>query len=162
LTVKLITVRTSITPGGFMLRLAFTCALVLGATLGCRSKRASETANLSDTSRTTGPTATTLPEDTTPAVRTYSFDQRQEFAQSIRRQLTQLDQEIDQLAGQVKSKGGAVSDRAVANIRATRKTVDRELKRLDAATAANWEQVKGGVNHSLDRLNESIEGAQPK
>jgi hypothetical protein len=144
-----------------MLRLALACALLLGVTLGCRSKRASETAGVSDASATTG-AATTLPEDTTSSVRTYSFDQRQEFAQSIRQQLTQLDQEIDELAGQVKSKGGAVSDRALAGIRASRKTVDREVKRLDAATAANWEQVKSGVNNSLDRLNESIEGAQPK
>jgi hypothetical protein len=40
--------------------------------------------------------------------------------------------------------------------------VDRNLKRVDAATAANWEQVKKTVNQSVERLNESIEEAQPK
>jgi hypothetical protein len=55
-----------------------------------------------------------------------------------------------------------VSDRALANIRATRKTVDRNLRRVDGATAANWDQAKSAVNQSVDRLTESIEAAQPK
>jgi len=49
-----------------------------------------------------------------------------------------------------------------ANIRAARRTVDRNLKRIQGATAANWEQVKRGVSQSVENLNESIEGAQPK
>jgi hypothetical protein len=40
--------------------------------------------------------------------------------------------------------------------------VDRNLKRADAATAANWDQVKSAVTQSVDRLTESIEAAQPK
>jgi hypothetical protein len=143
-----------------MQRLALVCALLLGASLGCRRNQPSDTGGVTDTTR---PTVTTPPvEDTAPAVRDFSFDRRQEFAQSIRQQLAQLDQRIDQLASEAKSKGGAVSDRAIANIRATRKTVDRNLKRLDAATATSWDQVKRDVSQGVDRLNESIEGAQPK
>jgi hypothetical protein len=40
--------------------------------------------------------------------------------------------------------------------------VDRNLRKAQAATAANWEQVKRGVNQSVDNLTETIEGAQPK
>src|SRR4051812_22379903 len=100
-----------------MRRLALAFALLLGTTLGCRSKKPSDTGGVTDTTRTT---VTTPPpaEDTAPAVRDFSFDQRQEFAQSVRQQLAQLDQRIDQLATEAKSKGGAVSDRALANIRA--------------------------------------------
>src|SRR4029453_7662504 len=103
-----------------MLRLALTAALLLGATLGCRSKQTSNAdTNTTDTSITT---ATTVPE---PAASTapgdYSFDERQQFTESIRQQLATADQQIEELAAQVKSAGGAVSDRALANIRATRK-----------------------------------------
>jgi hypothetical protein len=73
-----------------------------------------------------------------------------------------VDQQINELSDQAKSKGGAVSDRALASIRTARKAVDRSLSRVDAATAANWEQVRRGITQGVERLSESIEAAQPK
>jgi HPt (histidine-containing phosphotransfer) domain-containing protein len=144
-----------------MRRLALLSALLLGASLGCRSKQTSNAdANSIDTSITT---TTTLPEPAaSTAPRDFSFDERQQFTESIRQQLATADQQIEELAAQVKSAGGAVSDRALANIRATRKAADRDLRRVEAATAANWEQVQTTVNRTVDRLSESIEAAQPK
>jgi small-conductance mechanosensitive channel len=143
-----------------MRQLAFAAMTLLLTTAGCRSKQTATAGGEPDTSVTVSapapePAASNAPRD-------FSFDQRQQFTESVRQQLATADQQIKELAGQVKSKGGAVSDRALANIRATRKTVDRNLKRVDAATAANWDQVKSGVSQSVDRLTESIEAAQPK
>jgi hypothetical protein len=143
-----------------MRRLAFTALMLLLATAACRSKQTANATSEPDTSTTAAapapePAASTAPRD-------FSFDQRQQFTESVRTQLATADQQIKELASQVKSKGGAVSDRALANIRASRKSVDRSLKRADAATAANWDQVKSAVSQSVDRLTESIEGAQPK
>lgn len=137
-------------------------ALLLTISAGCRKKQTSETAGVGDTTRAA--TAAPAPEvrDTAPAVREFGFSQRQEFAQSIRQQLAGIDRQIRELADQAKSKGGAVSDRALVNIRASRRAVDRNLNRINAATAANWEQVKRGVYQSVDNLTESIEAAQPK
>jgi hypothetical protein len=137
-------------------------ALTVAVTIGCRKKQTSETGGVGDTTRTT--TVAPAPEfrDTDPPLRQFGIDQLQEIAQSIRPQLAGIDQQIKELASQAKSKGGAVSDRALANIRASRRAVDRSLTRINSATAANWEQVKGGVNQSVDRLTESIQGAQPK
>jgi hypothetical protein len=134
--------------------------LLLAITAGCRSKQTANAGGEPDTSVTESapapePAASTAPRD-------FSFDQRQQFTESVRQQLATTDQQIKELASQVKSKGGAVSDRALANIRATRKTVDRNLRRVDGATAANWDQAKSAVNQSVDRLTESIEAAQPK
>jgi hypothetical protein len=144
-----------------MIRLALAGALLLVAALGCRSKQTSNAdAGTTDTSMTTTTTAPEPAASTGP--RDFSFDERQQFTESIRQQLATADQQITELAGQVKSKGGAVSDRALANIRATRKAADRDLRRVEAATAANWEQVKTEANRSVDRLSESIEAAQPK
>ena len=140
-------------------------SLVITATFGCRSKQTSGAGSPSDTTvSTTAPdTAAPAPEPSAPtSPREFAFDQRQAFVRSIRQQLANADQQIQELAGQVKSKGGAVSDRALAAARTARKLVDRNLKRVDAATAANWEQVKKSVNQSVERLNESIEEAQPK
>ena len=138
---------------------------LLIATLGCRKQRSNETGGVSDTA-TTPPAATTAAapaaDDTATAPPEFTFDQRQNFVQSIRQQLTEIDRQIEELSAQAKSRGGAVSDRALTNVRTARRTVDRDLSRVNAATAANWEQVRQGVTRSVENLNEAIEVAQPK
>jgi hypothetical protein len=136
-------------------------AVLLASTLSCRKHQTPETGGVTDTTPA-APVVAPAVRDTTPTVPQFGFDQRKEFAQSIRQQLTGIDRQIKELASQAKSRGGAVSDHALANIRAERKALDRNLKRVDAATAANWEQVKRGVNQSVEKLTDSIEGAQPK
>jgi hypothetical protein len=148
-----------------MRRFAFASAtFVLIVSLGCRKQRTNETGGVSDT--TSPPTATDAPApanvDTASAPPEFTFDQRQNFAQSIRQQLTDIDRQIKDLSAQAKSRGGAVSDRALNNVRAARRTVERDLSRVNAATAANWEQVRQGVTRSVENLNEAIEVAQPK
>jgi hypothetical protein len=147
-----------------MRRFTLAAILILASTIGCRKRQASDTGGMTDSTRTQRPAAepTPPPPDTSSSVPTYGFDQRQQFAQSIRQQLSGLDQQIKDLAAQAKSRGGAVSDRALANIRASRRAVDGNLRRSDAATAANWEKVKQGVTRSVDNLTEAIQGAQPK
>lgn len=143
-----------------MRRLAFAAAvLLLAATLGCGDRKNRESAGVSDTMP-----AVTTPEapDVAPGPRDFTFEERQDFEESIRQQLTGIDQEIEELASQAKSQGGAVSDRALARIRSTRQAVDRDLRRLGAATAANWDEVKTSLTRSVSNLEESIEVAQPK
>jgi hypothetical protein len=138
-----------------------TLALLLAVGLGCRKKQ-TQSSGVSDTTVGAATTPAPVAADTVPAAPAFGFDQRQDFARSIRQDLAGVDRQIRELASQVKSRGGAVSDRALADIRAARRAVDRNLKRIDVATAANWEQVKQGVNQSVDNLHEAIEGAQPK
>jgi hypothetical protein len=136
-------------------------AWVLIALIGCRKQQANETAGISDTAMSPAPApAAELPD--TAAVRPFSFDQRQEFARSIRQQLANIDQQITDLTSQAKSRGGAVSDRALANIVASRRAVERNLRRINSATAGNWEQVSQGLSQAVESLSESIEAAQPK
>jgi HPt (histidine-containing phosphotransfer) domain-containing protein len=147
-----------------MRRVALASALVLGLSIGCRSKQTANagTTDAPDTTETTPAPAPAPEPAASTSPRDFSFDQRQQFTESIRQQLASADQQISDLAKQTKSKGGAVSDRALATIRMARKTVDRNLKRVNSATTANWEQVKRTVSQSVDRLDESIEAAQPK
>lgn len=134
-------------------------ALALAVTLGCGDRKNRETGGVSDTSiSVTTPPAAEAPVE----ARDFSFDERQGFAASIREQLAELDSRIEQLAAETKSKGGAVSDRAVARIRESRKVVDRNLTRIDKATAETWEDVKVRVNRSVEDLAEGVEGAMPK
>ena len=136
--------------------------LALPLSLGCRKQQSSSETGGVDTSQNMAAAPAPAVTDTATTIADFGFDQRQEFAGSIRQQLSDLDRQISELASQAKSKGGAVSDRALANIRATRRSVDRSLARVNAATSANWEQIKEGVNRSVETLSESIEAAQPK
>jgi len=148
-----------------MRRFAFAAAtFVLIVSLGCRKQRTNDTSGVSDTATPPAATAEPAPAaaDTASAPPEFTFDQRQNFTQSIRQQLTEIDRQIKELSAQAKSRGGAVSDRALTNIRAARRAVDRDLGRVNTATAANWEQVRQGVTQAVESLNEAIEVAQPK
>ncbi len=148
-----------------MRRFAFAAAtFVLIVSLGCRKQRSNETGGVSDTTTPAADTTAPAPAaaDTASATPEFTFDQRQNFVQSIRQQLTDIDRQIKELSSQAKSRGGAVSDRALNNVRAARRTVERDLNRVNTATAANWEQVRQGVTRSVENLNEAIEVAQPK
>ncbi len=133
--------------------------VMLIALLGCGGKKSSETGGVSDTSvSVTTPPATEAPVE----ARDFSFDEREGFTQSIRSQLTQLDGQIAQLTAEAKSKGGAVSDRALERIRAARKAADRSLSKVANATADNWEAVKLNTNRSVENVAEAVESAMPK
>ena len=148
-----------------MRRLACAAAtFVLIASAACRKQKSNETGGMNDTT----PAATTAAEpapaapDTVSSSGDFSFDQRQGFTQSVRQQLGDLDRQIQELSAQAKSRGGAVSDRALITIRASRRTVDQSLSRVEGATASNWDQIKQRVNQAVDNLSESIQAAQPK
>ena len=143
-----------------MRHLAFTVAgVIITALLGCGDRKSSETGGVSDTSVTVS--TPDVPEPPVEA-RDFSFEDRQGFAASIRQQLSELDTQIDQLAAEVKSKGGAVSDRAVARIRQSRRAAEKSLSGVDNATTDTWEDVKTRVNRSVEDLAEAVEGAMPK
>ena len=143
-----------------MRHLAITAAgVIITALLGCGDRKSAETGGVDDTSVTV-----TTPDVAEPPVeaRDFSFEDRQGFRTSIRQQLSELDTQIEQLAAEVKSKGGAVSDRALARIRQSRRAAEQSLSRIDNATADTWEDVKVRVNRSVEDLAESVEGAMPK
>lgn len=143
-----------------MRHLAITVAGVLFTTLlGCGDRRNNETAGVSDTSA-----VVTTPDfaDEPVEARDYAYEERDGFATSIRQQLAELDGQIEELSAQAKSRGGAVSDRRLADVRAARQAVNRHLARIDNATAANWEDIKRAVNEAVEHVSEAIEVAQPK
>lgn len=134
-------------------------ALLLAVTLGCGDRRNPESGGVNDSAiDVTTPPATDAPVE----ARDFTFDERENFTQSIRSQLAELDGTIKELSADAKSKGGAVSDRGLERIRAARKVVDRNLSQLASATADNWEAIKATTNRSVEDVAEAVEGAMPK
>jgi len=134
-------------------------ALLLAVSLGCGDRKNRETGGVSDTSiSVTTPPVTDAP----PEARDFSFAERQDFAQSIRSQLAELDGQIAQLSAEAKSKGGAVSDRALERIRALRKVADRNLSKIAKVAEDNWDELKLNTNRSVEDVAEAVESAMPK
>ncbi|HUF35228.1 MAG TPA: hypothetical protein VMN37_04715 [Gemmatimonadales bacterium] len=150
-----------------MREVAFVAALLLlPAIQGCGDRERSELGSAADTALTRTdqamPDVTTETADAPGAPREFRFEERQEFAQSIRQDLAETDRRIEELSAQARSAGGAVSDRALANVRAARRVVQRNLNRVDAASAENWEEVRRGVGEAVEHLDEAVERAYPK
>ncbi len=141
-----------------MRKVALATALLLGATSGCGERERAQASNTVD-SAVPPPSE---PVGTTDAPASFGFEQRQQFAESARQQLAELDRQIEELAAQAKSAGGVVSDRALADIRASRRTLERNLGRVDNATAENWEEIRTAVDRQMESLTEAIEVAYPK
>jgi hypothetical protein len=139
-------------------------ALVLASSVSCRRQQSDEIGGVGDTTSASAAEPAPAAEVPDPAagIQDFTFDQRQEFVQSIRQQLAEVDQQATELGRQVKSRGGAVSDRAVARLLQMRRTVERDLGRVNTATAADWEQIKNDITQGVDQLNEGIQAAQPK
>lgn len=139
-------------------------ALVLMSSLSCRKQQSNETGGVGDTTNASAAAPAPAAEvpTTSTGIQDFAFDQRQEFAQSIRQQLADIDQQATELGSQVKSRGGAVSDRALARLLRMRRAVERDLGRVNTATAGDWEQIRNEVTQGVDQLNEAIQAAQPK
>lgn len=135
-------------------------ALMLAVTLGCGDRRNREVGGVNDTDVSAAATPTIS--DAAPEARDFTYDERQGFAESIRQQLADLDGRIQQLSAEAKSQGGAVSDRALSRIRASRRAADRNLSKIANASADDWDELKLNTNQAVETLNEAIEAALPK
>ena len=85
-------------------------------------------------------------------LRSYTWAQREDFRSDVRQRLADIDGQIDQLTHDASSSGSAISDRAVADIRDSRHALDRRLARLDDAAENNWNDLRDGVDKSLEGL----------
>src|SRR5918998_5310867 len=111
-------------------------ALVLMSSVSCRRQQSDEIGGAGDTTSASAAAPAPAAEvPNTTGIQDFTFDQRQDFAQSIRQQLTELDRQATELGSQVKSRGGAVSDRAVATVSRIRRGVGRDLGRVNTASA---------------------------
>ena len=82
----------------------------------------------------------------------YTWAERENFRGDVRQRLANIDGQIDQLTQDARTSGSTINDRAVADIRASRKALDRRLGKLDDAAEDNWNDLRDGVDKSLEGL----------
>jgi hypothetical protein len=134
-------------------------AVLLTLALGCSRRDRQETASRAD-SVAADVTQETREgaQEVRETVGEYTYERRDEFKRDVDARVQRLDQEIAELERDTKKGLDKARDSAVVNIRAIRRSVDRNLDRVGAATASTWDEVKSRVNRAVDSLDLAVRG----
>jgi len=91
----------------------------------------------------------------------YSYERREEFRSDVRARLDRMDGELAEFERAGKAGAGEARRDAVAAARDARQAVDRNVERLDDATADNWSEVRLRVSESLDSAERALRALRP-
>lgn len=135
-------------------------ALILAITAGCSPRDRRDTASSADSvaadvsreTREAGRDVKEAARDVREEVGDYTYARRAEFRKDMDQRIQRLDQELADLERTTKKGVDKARDSAIVNTRALRRSIDRNLGRVGAATAATWDDVQAGVSRSVDSL----------
>lgn len=94
------------------------------------------------------------------AIRQYAYAERDEFVTNMRKSLTPLNEEIDQLSTSLRSHSGMVKTEAESKLQALREQSERFAARLaevQDATEARWDEIRTDVETSFTKLKSAFE-----
>jgi hypothetical protein len=96
------------------------------------------------------------------AAKTYTFEQKDEYAKRLRPVLRDLDDRIKELKAQASQAGEEARKRLepqIAQLRQQRQVVEQKLEKIKAATPAAWEEIKSGISSAVSDLQKAFERA---
>ena len=139
--------------------------LLIAAAFACSPRDRQETANRADSAaedvRDAADDATDEVREEAREVKEYAYAERSDFRRDVDLRLKGLDEEIAQLERDTKRGVDKGRDSLLVNIRTARRTVDRDLDRLAAATESDWNELKSNVNASVTALQDAVRRARP-
>ncbi len=141
--------------------------LLTGAALaaGCQS-RDSRSAAVSEQSKTAAAQLDRAKADSEEAEQAlqqakqdYAFAQKAEFISAMRKDLAEIQEELDRLWARVDNSSGEARTEAKARLDEVREQWTEAKDRLDEAenaTESNWDEVKDGFRETHDALKDSV------
>ncbi|HET6778579.1 MAG TPA: hypothetical protein VFH26_06800 [Gemmatimonadales bacterium] len=142
-------------------------ALLFAITLGCNARDRRDTTASADSVaadvseetrearsdvREAGKDVEEAARDVSEEVGGYTYERRDEFRRDIDQRIQRLDQELADLERGTKKGLDKARDSAIVNTRTLRRSLDRNLEGLRAATATTWADLQGAVSRSVDSL----------
>jgi ElaB/YqjD/DUF883 family membrane-anchored ribosome-binding protein len=97
--------------------------------------------------------------EATQDLKDYTFAQKTEFAESMRKQLTAINGELDQLAAKIETSSDAAKAEARPKLQALREKAAQLGRQLDGATNATesaWDSVKAGSKTAYSELTDGF------
>jgi chromosome segregation ATPase len=89
----------------------------------------------------------------------YTFAEKDEFVKQMQRQLTALDQDLNQLTAKIESSSDTVKADAKPKLQALRDQeaqLNKQLADASNATESTWDSVKSGAKKSYDALKDGF------
>ena len=107
--------------------------------------------------------AKTATQEAGQSMQDYTYAQKTEFVDSMKKELAQMQEEMDRLSAKVASSSTATKDAAKTQLDAVREKWAQAKAQLDQAgnsTESTWDDVKGGFNQSYSELKDSFNEAR--
>ncbi|HVR35997.1 MAG TPA: hypothetical protein VMS21_09115 [Methylomirabilota bacterium] len=98
--------------------------------------------------------------ETAREVKDYSYEQKDEFTETMRNQLAEINREIEQLAARIENSSDAVKAEASPKLEALREqaaALDRQIEKAGDATESTWESVKSGTSQAYESLKDGFQ-----
>ena len=99
----------------------------------------------------------------TQAIEDYAYSQKTEFVDRMKKDLADIQAELDGLAAKVDSSSNAAQADAKAKLEAVREKWAQAKKQLDqaeSATESTWDEVKADVKTSYGELQDSFDSTR--
>lgn len=93
----------------------------------------------------------------------YSFAQKDEFVKTMQGQLTNLNQNLDQLSAKIDSASEAVKAEAKPKLQAVRDQfakLNEQLTEAQAASESTWDSIKAGTKKAYDAVEQGVRDAR--
>jgi len=94
------------------------------------------------------------------AMQDYTYAQKAEFVDKMKKELAEIQEELDRLSAKVEKSSGAAKAEAKKQLEAVREKwalAKKQLDQAESATESTWDSVKGGFKKSYGELKDSFE-----
>jgi chromosome segregation ATPase len=132
-----------------------TFLLVAGLAAGCPSTDGESAARRDK--------ATTETKEAALAIQDFAYAQKAEFVDKMKKELVEIQGELDRLSAKVDRSSGAAKADAKTKLEAVREKWAQAKKQLDqaeSATESTWDDVKVGFKKSYGELKDSFENTR--
>jgi len=142
--------------------LIITLILVAGLAVSCASTEGKQAAGPKhgETAAAQLDKAKTETKETAQAVKDYTYAQKTEFVAWMKKELAELQEQLDRLSAKVESSSGAAKADAKIKLDAVREKwtqVKKQLDQAEGATESTWDDVKAGIKKSYGDVKDSFD-----
>lgn len=140
-------------------KLVFAFLLIVVVMVGCRSAEMTESSE-KPTAAVQLDKAKTKTKEAAQAMQDYSYAQKADFVDKTKKELVQIEEELDRLYAKVEKSNGAVKADAKIKLDAVREKWAQAKKQLDlaeSATESTWDDVKSDFKNSYEKMKDGYE-----
>lgn len=140
-------------------------AIAIGLTAGCTTPEVTvdkDAITVVNPEPTAHETVRTEIKETAQAMKDYSYTQKTKFISETRRELTEIQSELEQFADGIDQSEGQAKADAQARLDTVREKltlVKTRLGQAENATEVTWNDVRPALQKSRDELKESLENS---